>query len=221
MTSRALATLLVPLFALTACQRAARLDTRTFKIEHLRPDEAASLIDPYVYGERAGAPGTFSTSSDAITVRETADNLDKIERVLAEFDVPRPDVRLRFQLIEADGFRDPDPRIADVVTQLRTIFQFRGYRLDGEAVVRAADASEIEQGIKGDEGVYRVQVRQVHHEGTNAVRLEGVRLLSPRGAIELTTTVTIRPGQTLVLGSAPRAGASATLLLTLTAEESG
>ena len=65
------------------------LETRTFALHHIEASEAANLIGPYIYAERAGAPGMVSEAQDdspAITVRETADNLDRIAAVLAEFD---------------------------------------------------------------------------------------------------------------------------------------
>jgi len=208
--------LFVPLLA--SCGRQTDLDTRTYAVSHLRPHEASALIEPYVYGDREGAPGSYSAGEAAITVRETPDNLDKIERVLAEYDVPRSDVRLRFQLIEANGFTDSDPAIADVEAELRKVFQFRGYRLGGEAVVTATDGSRIEQALAGSDGFYSVEAI-VYWAQADLIRLENVSLASrgPGGA-GLTTTVNIRPGQTLVLGSSSRYDSPNTLLLTVSAE---
>lgn len=200
-----------------ACQRAPELETRTFAIHNLRPHEVEPLIGPYVYTDRADDPGTMSTSEGALTVRETPDNLDKIARVLAEYDVPRPDVRLRFQLIEADGFTDQDPRIADVEEQLRKLFQFRGYRLVGEAMVQATDGTSIEQVLTGGDGRYSVSA-DVQWASADALRLSDVHLWVDRGPL-FQTSVNIRPGQTLVLGTSPREGSSGTLLLTLRAEK--
>jgi hypothetical protein len=208
--------LFLPLLA--ACGNQTDLDTRTFAISHLRPHEAATLIDPYVYGDREGAPGTLSAGETAITVRETPDNLEKIARVLAEYDVPRSDVRLRFQLIEANGFTDSDPAIADVEAELRKVFQFRGYRLGGEAVVTVTDGSHIEQALAGSDGFYSVEA-VVYWAQADLIRLDNVRLASRGpGGVGLTTTVNIRPGQTLVLGSSSRYDSPNTILLTVSAE---
>jgi len=199
---------------LAGCDRAPRLETRTFALEHLAGHEAIALVEPYIYGDREGAPGTASQTPNALTVRETPDNLDQIARVLAEYDVPRPDARLRFQLIEADGFTGRDERIAAVEDELRRLFQFRGYRLAGEAYVAATDGSSLEQGL----GPGHVVATEVYL-GTGFIRLHNVRLWPRDGGRILTTTVNIRPGQTLVLGSASAAGDGATLLLTVRAEE--
>ena len=194
------------------------LEVRTFALEHIYDGQAIGLIEPYVYGDREGAPGAISSTNTAISVRETPDNLDKIARVLAEFDKARADVRLHFQLIEADGFTDTDARISAVEVELRKIFQFRGYRLAGEAFVTATDGSEIGQQMRGTDQVYEIS-GQVQWVRPGTVRLENVGLYPQGLPPQLRTTVNIRPGQTLILGSSPKDGSTATLLLTVRAEE--
>lgn len=210
--------LALTLFTLAACDRAPELDVRTFPIEHLGYDEVLALVSPYVYENRPDAGGTFSASGRAVTVRETPDNLDRIAEVLADHDVDRPEIRLLFQLIEADGFTDADPRIADVVTELRSVFQFRGYRLAGESMVTVTDHSEVEQQLRAADGVYLVTAG-AERANASSIRLVDVTLWQGPGTPVLKTTVNVRPGQTLVLGSSPRSGSSATLLLTVRAEE--
>ena len=159
-----------------------------------------------------------SSTTGAISVRETSDNLDEIARVLAEFDKVRADVPLHFQLIEADGFTGTDPRISAVEVELRKVFQFRGYRLAGEAFVTATDGSEIGQQMQGTDDVYEITGR-VHWVGPGTVRLADLTLYAQSSGHRLETTVNIRPGQTLILGSSPKDGSTATLLLTVRAEE--
>lgn len=206
---------------LTGCDTGPTLDTRTFPLENLYGGEAEALVRPYVYEDRAGAPGTMSNIDGALTVRETPDNLEKIARVLAEFDKPREDVRLHFQLIEAGDRDEPDPRIMEVERELREIFSFPGYALVGEAFVMATDRSDIEQALSGGgTGAYEVRGR-VYWVKPGTIRLEEIRLNGPDAM--LTTTVNIRPGQTVVLGSSTRIDAGTTLFLAVTAQsgESG
>jgi len=215
----ALAALSAVLLGLPGCRGEPTLDTRTFALKSMDPYTAQQIIAPYVFTDRAGAPGTMSAAAASLTVRETPDNLEKIERVLAEYDVPRPDVRLRFQLIEADGFTESDPAIAAVEAELRKVFQFRGYRLVGEAVVSATDDSEVQQSLAG--GQYQVEA-QIHWAQPGIIRLEEVSLYSADPWQRLLfTTVNVRPGQTLVVGTAAKDKSTATLLLTLVAEEVG
>lgn len=203
--------------AVAACDRAPRLEVQTLPLEHLTAGEAVALIDPYVYGDREGAPGTLSVGDGAITVRETGDNLDRIARVLAEYDRPQPETTLHFQLIEADGFTTSDPRIADVESELRKIFRFGGYRLAGEAFVSATEGADFVQGLSVSGELFEIS-GEVWRPSAELIRLEGVRLFGPDG-VQLHTTVNVRPGQTLVVGSSPRAESTVTLLLTVRAEE--
>jgi len=204
----------------SACQRNPVLETQTFRINHLQPWEVESLIGPYVYTDRAGNPGTLSSAEQAVTVRETPDNLEKIARVLAEYDVVRPDVRLHFQLIEADGFTDSDPRIAAVEAELRKIFQFRGYRLAGEATVTATNDASINQRMAGSDATFAVFADVSWVQG-GMIHLGDVTLMQDGEGDVLRTSVNLRPGQTLVLGSSPKPGSSATLLLTVRADAAG
>lgn len=135
-------------------------------------------------------------------------------------DRPQPDARLHFQLIEADGFTGSDERIEGVESELRKIFQFRGYRLAGEAFVTATDGSSISQGLRAGDGLFEIS-GEVFRTGPGLIRLQNVSLFGRETGMGLQTTVTIRPGQTLVLGSSPKAASTATLLLTVRAEEGG
>jgi len=203
-----------------ACQRAPELETRTFPLQHLDQGEASRLIQPYVFTERAGKPGKESATRSAITVRETPDNLDKIARVLKEYDTPRADVQLHFRLIEADDYKESDARIAEVENQLRKIFQFKGYRLMGEAYVAATNGSSVHQGLSGATDPYSIQAK-TYWLRPGELRLEDVQLWHGRNDVVLQTTVNVRAGQTLVLGTSPRtgrSGASGTILLAVTAD---
>ncbi len=205
-----------------------KLDVQTFTLQHRSGYEAAELIQPYVFGDREEAPGDMSATQEAITVRETRDNLEKIGRVLEEFDVAIPGIRLFFQLIEADSFPEEDPSIAEVVEELRSLFRFEGYRLLGEAVVPVAGGyqgrQEFSQPFLGVEYRITVEARaQVMSNGL--VRLDPVRLSVPWDEL-MTATVNISPGQTLVIGGTQgetrlvdgRPTGESTLVLTVRAE---
>jgi len=181
-----------------------KLDVQTFNLQHRAGYEAAELIDPYVFADRAENPGYMSATPDAITVRETRDNLDKIGRILAEFDQPIPGVRLYFQLIEADSFEDEDPAIANVVQELRSLFRFEGYRLMGEAMVPVAGGSQDRQAFSqrflgvDNPIVVEAEARLLR---TGIVRLEPVVLRDSWSDL-MTATVNVTPGQTIVIGGA-------------------
>ncbi len=206
------------LLGVGACNRQVELDTRTFALDHIESWEAAALIAPYVYIDREGAAGTFSEAPGVITVRETEDNLEKIERVLAEFDLARPDIQLHFQLIEANGSEESDPAIAEVEAELRSLFRYQGYRLMGEAFARTtSEGGEFMQEFMGTFPPYSVRARVISRS-PEEVFLDEIMLVDDSGIPRFTTSVRIRIGQTLVLGSAERYEDRATVILTVRAE---
>jgi hypothetical protein len=163
----------------------------------------------------------MSATPNAISVRETPDNLDRIGRVLAEFDQPLPTLRLRFQLIEADSFRDPDPAIAEIVEELRGLFKFQGYQLLGEALVSvdggSMDRQSFSQGFLDTDETFKVQASvQVQRPGT--VRLDPVELWQGEREDLLQTSVTVSSGQTVVIGGARARVGGRSFILTVTAE---
>jgi hypothetical protein len=201
-----------------------QLETQTFALEYLDAQTAASLIEPYVYFDRDGTPGTISTAgpmaSHLITVRETRDNLDKIGRVLSEYDKPAPMVQLHFQLIEANGTRSVDPEIEDVESALRKLFKFEGYRLIADAMLGGVEGSEVAQGMGGGERDFQIaaHVWDVRgSDGGGTVRFE-VRLFESRIGTIFETTANVRAGQTMVLGSTRPNPEHATLILAVRPE---
>lgn len=204
---------------LLGCDGTPDLDVRTFNLQHRSGYEAAELISPYVYTDRERAPGTMSALPNAISVRETPDNLEKIARVLEEFDTAISPARLRFQLIEADSFQEDDPAIADVVAELRSLFRFQGYRLLGEAVVTLASQEMSEQAVEqrflGPEENFRVEAR-IRMERSDMVRLQPVLLyLEDLGDYLLETSVTVAQGQTVIIGGASAREGGRSFILTV------
>lgn len=198
------------------------LDVRTFAIEHADPGAIAEMIEPYVFVDREAAPGTmdYNIQTRTLTVRETPDNLSKIERVIAEFDRPEPQVTLRFQVIEADGDATTDPRIDDVVAELRQLFRFEGYALAGVTLVRGQEGSEFSQSVPGSASSDYViggrlwDVRRTDDGGSLAL---DVQLRGQRSSL-LHTTVSIGTGQTVVIGTARQRPQGGAIILTVRAE---
>jgi hypothetical protein len=187
--------------------------TRTFVLQHLEPDAALALLGPYM-----GEDVKVATTKEPPTLRVTApgDRLVEIERVIEQYDRAAPDVQLRFQIIEADGFTEPDPAIADVQQALGELFRFSGYRLAAEVVAQVKAPGFVQQRAvagEGQEYMIEAQVtRVIQSDAGHAVEL-GVSLTSPQGTI-LSTQLTVPSGQTVVVGSArARAGANTLILV--------
>lgn len=211
----------LPLVLLAAaCGRTPQLDTRTFPLQYLSAGAAQGLITPYVFTDRAGAAGSLSFTESTVTVRETTDNLDKIARVLAQYDVPSPWVRLHFQLIDADGASTGDSSIAPVETELRKLFRYQGYKLVGETVVSGTAQSHVEQAMLPEGGYsyyLAVDVGEIRMIGdTGYVSLQVHLRYGPLGSFA--TRINARAGQTVVLGNAQFRGGGNTKILTVRAE---
>ena len=205
------------------CERDS-MEVRTFALERLEPDEAAALIEPYIYGGREGAPGTSSFTDRLLTVRELPENLDRIAEVLDEYDRPRAAVRLHFQLIQANGFDDRDESIQAVETQLRKLLRYEGYRLVGEAVLQLREGGGGVQSLQGSlEGVSQGDSRFDLGAFVGAVSTgdEGSTVelqveLEHFGDGILRTEVNVANGQSLVLGTTSALVGGGALILVVT-----
>jgi hypothetical protein len=155
-----------------------------------------------------------------LTVRETADNLQRIEETLLEFDRPKPAVRLTFQIIEANGGAEVDPRIAEVETVLRRLFRFEGYRLVGEVMVHGTAGNQVFQEFDvPDLGASAIEatIRDVRSDSAGgSVQLE-MRFHAGSRTV-FGTTVRVRAGQTAVLGRTPSSVGSRNIILAVNTE---
>lgn len=192
------------------------LETRTYDLQRLRPDEARALIAPYVFSERAD----MSVTERGITVRERPEAHGRIAALLERYDAPRQDVLLRFQLVEADGFTGADAAIADVEQELRRLFRFDGYRLVGELVVQATEGASIDQTIVTEDRRYQLlgHVGHVSAGSPPAAAVLEVRLAASGFGDIFQTSVNLRDGQTVVLGTAKPDAERGALILTVRPE---
>jgi hypothetical protein len=200
-----------------ACGRGPRLETRTFALRHLNRDEAQEIILPYVYQDRPREKGAISAAQNAITVRETSDNLDRIARVLAQYDRPQPSVRLTFAIISADGAARSDSSIRDVEATLRSLFRFRSYALVAQGVMTGTVNSGSAQMLAGAGGPYRLEagIERISGSGDSATVTLRVHLIVPRSGGEFQTEVGIPAGKTAVLGNVLGGSPNSALILTV------
>ena len=147
-------------------------------------------------------------------------------------------VLLTFHLVEADGFADEDPEISDVVSELRQLFNFRGYRLLSTSVFNvglvpnssgtfvrgdgsqriAPDDSEtpltIEANVSARRSTGTVRARVTL---TDAITRPRVLTIGTEEQLPLLeASVTMRDGQSVVLGSARRTPDEPVLILVVT-----
>lgn len=145
-------------------------------------------------------------------------------------------VQLVFHLVEADGFTDDDPEISDVVSELRKLFNFQGYRLLSTSLLNVglvggmadatgggsqriiADNSETPFTIQADVSARRstgtVRAKVTLTDETS--RLTGFVMRTEEQLPLLEASVTVRDGQRVVLGSARRSAEEPVLILIVT-----
>jgi hypothetical protein len=200
----------------TAC--GPRVETRTFDLEYLSPEEVENLIVPYVFNENA----RLSIGTHAVSVRETPANLDQIALVLERYDRPKPGVRLHFQLIRANGSERTDPEIAEVESALRKLFRFKGYDLVAQAIVAGVEGSQAQQAIvaegSGTEYSISANILDVQAAGDSGTVRVLVNLFVEEVGTALQTGVNLRVGQTAVLGNVQPDPQSDTIILTVRPE---
>ena len=206
---------LLALSLLAACGRSPRLETRTFALHYLYSGLAERILAPYVDTGRPGAPGAMSLTPSTLTVRETPDNLDRIARVLAQYDRPEPSVRLTFKVIQADGAARPDSSIREIEGVLRSLFRFQGYALVAEGLVTGAQNARSRQTLTGSGGPYSLDtsIDWVAGSGDSATVHLRVELNFPGG--QFSTTVGIPVGKTAVLGNVKGGPPNSALILTV------
>ena len=150
-------------------------------------------------------------------------------------------VRFRFFLVQADGFTEQDPEIADVVKELRKLFNFQGYRLLSTPILNIVLENRTGLNRWDGYGTQRIVVGDSEQPwelsldvraalpSSPTIRVEvsltsvvpwSIRENASRDPVEvyLEASVTIRDGQTVVLGSTRTSAEEPVLILVLTPE---
>ena len=182
-------------------------ETRTFQLHRLSQAQALEIVRPYVYG------GALSAAGNLLTVRESHDNLQRITLLLAERDQDPGNIRLQFQIIRADGAAPPDSAIAQVESQLRRLFRFRGYRLIAQATTVSSGNSNFRVRTSGDHEEFDIEggLEDIIVSGDSGSARLAVNLSASRFGPILNTRMNIRLGHTAVIGGQP-VGADALVL---------
>ena len=188
-------------------------------IEYVKRSIRYALIMPLAFGLHPGVASAQEREDAAETVQN---------------------VQLIFHLVEADGFTDDDPEISDVVSELRKLFNFQGYRLLSTSMLNVglARISNVSVGGSGSQRIFAddsetplaihaevtarrsertVRAKVTLTEGASGSsryegREGGVVLMGLSGPL-LEASVTIRDGQRVVLGSARRSAGEPVLIL--------
>lgn len=147
-------------------------------------------------------------------------------------------VLLTFHLVQADGFTDENPEISHVVSELRKLFDFEGYRLLSTSIFNIGLVRSSQGTYVSGDGSQRIFPDD--SETPLTINAEVSSRRSPPGTVRATVTltdrttrtvsnftyaealplleasVTIRDGQTMVVGSPRRTAGEPVLFLIVT-----
>ena len=153
------------------------LETKTLELKHLKPDEAVSLLRPYLVNA-AGMVTLVSPNMSIVTIKDVPENISRMERVLAKYDHSPATIRLVFQLIEADtgpklqsaaNERSPS---SDLDATLRSVLRFSSYRLVAQGVATSGEFASIGQQLAQAGANYTYDIRAT----VGAIRLSEATL---------------------------------------------
>lgn len=204
---------------------AADQQVRVFQL-HFRPArEAALLVEPLLSAEGSLL---LQPKLNAITVRDSAAVLERVAAALAAWDVAPANYTIRLRVLLASTTPPAPgpaaPLISGVGSELQQLFRFTSYAELDTLVVTAADGSTVEAAV-ADRYHIRFAVRAVPQdaERLQLAQLEFTRRVAVDGGAErlqplLRTTLSLRTGQTFVLGAARSEEANRALVLVVLAE---
>jgi hypothetical protein len=197
-------------------------NVRSLNLRYLSGTEGASILTGQV---PAGAIEGWADPRNgggggSVFIKGSDSDVEKAREILTKYDIPSPQVALKFQIIEADGFAQSDTSIAAVESVLRSLFRFKGYRLAAEAYLTARANTSAQQTIAGADGVqYSIDVGVgdvLRRGGTASVELDTKLFAGSNQA--LGTSVNVPDSQTVVLGTARPDAKRAALILVVTPE---
>lgn len=162
----------------------------------------------------------------------------ELARLQEAQDAAPENIRLTFHIIQAGPTDEPvDPAIEEVVAELRQLFRFEGYRLLTNSVLNGSPRmhipAEISQQVIADEGEefdLDVQIRIPEDGPDGGPILATVRLRAPKLVVDPSTgltmgstrqtlisaSVSLRDGQTVLLGSGRASPEDPVLILAMT-----
>jgi len=130
------------LFALPAL--AEELSVKVFVLRYRRVEEAALLIR----GQLSDAASvTLTQRLNAMTVTDRDDNLKRVAKVLADFDIPPRGFTFAIKLVRARAdvpAGSMSREIGGLGAKLKSLFQFNDYSLIDSALLRGVEGGHVE-----------------------------------------------------------------------------
>jgi len=111
------------------------METRTFTVRHLDPDVLLDALAPFIDDTHIDAGDRVTMIGPTLSVRETPENLDRIDELLAQIDVPQPILRLTTMLVRGVDSADRNPQLEELEGALAAALPFPAYELFAQSTV--------------------------------------------------------------------------------------
>jgi hypothetical protein len=205
----------------------------TYPVRHVHPKDAVALLetrvpdveasckiapDGAVDPATAGQRGVLRISCDKDELR------GKIEKALAEIDVPPPTLRLHIVILEASRKEGSTPALPPselkALDDFRKVMTYRSFRLDGETVIQLDDNAQTQVNDN-----YNIEMAlEPGHADAGSFGIRRFLLASklpqsvPSGALTyptyFNTAFSVKRGETVVLGASASAETARVVLVT-------
>jgi len=218
---RKLACAFAVLFVVAAVPSQAR-EVRAFPVRFRPVREVAALIEPLISPD-----GSFTVQPkfNLITVQDEPDVLDKVAKLLAEWDVPPLSYRVRIRVLLGTTVPPtpgpPGPLISGLGADLSKVFHYTSYQEVETLQITATEGTVVEalaggryhlhfvlRALPGDPDRVQFAQFEVSRKEQGTAEAEVLRSL-------LRTTVSLQVGQTAIVAAARSEAASQGLILVL------
>ncbi|MFH1175762.1 MAG: hypothetical protein V1750_00025 [Acidobacteriota bacterium] len=200
-------------------------EVRVFQVRFRPVREAASLVEPLL---STNGSMLLQPKLGTITVQDESEVIRRVTEALASWDVAPLSYQVRVRLVLASTTPPtpgpPGPLIEGIGSGLQKLFHFSSYQEVDTLRITAADGSTVEAAAGGRYSlrfVLRATARDPERLQLGPLEVsrrergnDGVEVLRPL----LRTTVSLRLGQTAIVGAARSEGANQALVLILWAE---
>jgi len=114
--------------------------TKTYKLKYISPKEVFLILKPYAFRF------SYTHSSPYITVVISKNNVKKFEEELRKLDKPKKNILFKVYTIIASkqkiGERIKDPELSPIVKEIKSLFSFKSYKLDGISSIIVKERSD-------------------------------------------------------------------------------
>ncbi len=197
-------------------------EVKAFPVRFRPVHEAAALIEPLI-----SADGSFTIQPkfNLITVQDEPDVLEKVAKLLAEWDVPPQSYRVRIRVLLGTTVPPtpgpPGPLISGLGADLAKVFHYTSYQEVETIQITATEGTAVEalaggryhlhfvlRALPGDPDRLQFAQFEVSRKEQGVAEAEVLRSL-------LRTTVSLQIGQTVIVAAARSETASQGLILVL------